>query len=601
MSSKIKSKKNNLLIGRSNFESILLLSPIFLIVTVLPLIVKMKTYDPRLSTYDWFSAQEEFNDFFLYYKQWFFVGICWLIFLIIVTRAFIDKKLLKFNKTFIPLLLYTITAILSTLLSEYRSFGFSGSFEQFENLFCLIGYGLVVYYIYLIIQSEAEQKLVITSVALGALCVGIVGTCQAFGLDYINSQYLRQLIGVESTNIDPLRTVFGEGRVYATLFNPNYVGVYTATMIPLFTTMLFFSKHIKEYVLYTLVVVTSAISMFGSQSKAGIISIVVALLIAIIFLRKIILRKKIIALALISLLAIGFVTINHINNNAYVNAIVNIFKSDSKSNIRLTSINTSDQNISIEYAGNTMYAELFNDGTFVLYDDNHITIPYYIAVTQEGSNFLQIDDLRFTDIVPILSNNATELTFYIEGRYFTFISKEISGEYLYYNRYGKFSPLRTIDSGLFKNHEALATNRGFIWGRTIPLLKDNILLGSGADSFMFAYPQYDYVNFINYGFESTLITKPHSFYLQTSVQTGFLSLLSLLVFFGIYLIQSFKLYYHNNFLTLSSKIGLSIFISISSYLISCLTNDSNITVAPTFWVLLGIGLVANLQEKACKN
>ena len=597
MSSKIKSTKKNVVVERSIAESILLLFPILLIVIVLPLIVKMKTYDPNLAAYDWFADQHAAYDFFLYYKQWFFVGVCGLIVLIIAIRAFIDKKTLKFNKTFIPLFLYALLALLSTLFSKYRSFGFSGSFEQFENVFCLIGYVLVAYYTYLVIQSEAELKLVINAVAIGALCIGIIGTFQAFGMDFFNSQFGRELITERGIDPSSLNMTFEEGRVYATLYNPNYVGVYTTIMIPLFTIMLFFSKHISEYVLYSLVVITSAISMFGSQSKAGIICIGVAFIVALFFLRKVLLKKKALALAVVAILGLGFFMINFLNNNAYINAIINAFDSISTPP-NLTGITTTDDYISIEYSNNTLYAKISEDGDLILYDENDSVVGYNTVASEADGSVMQINDERFYQIVPIVYyNNIDDVSFYIDGYYFTFSTKIKEGTYLYYNRYGKYSPIITVDSGLFKGHERFASNRGFIWGRTIPLLKDNIILGSGADSFIHAFPQYDYVNYINYGYPAEIISKPHNLFLQVGVQTGVFSLICMLVFLVIYILQSCKVYYNNNFSSTSAQIGLSIFIAVIGFLISAISNDSSISVSPVFWVLLGTGFVANLLTK----
>jgi O-antigen ligase len=118
-------------------------------------------------------------------------------------------------------------------------------------------------------------------------------------------------------------------------------------------------------------------------------------------------------------------------------------------------------------------------------------------------------------------------------------------------------------------------------------------LGSGADTFIFEFPQQDYVNLYNYGYVDQLVTKPHSLYLQIGVQTGVLSLLALIVFYFMYFISSFKLYIKGQFMTYYSKVGLSIFIGTFSYLICEIANDSSITVAPVFWVLIGLGIAIN--------
>jgi O-antigen ligase len=245
-----------------------------------------------------------------------------------------------------------------------------------------------------------------------------------------------------------------------------------------------------------------------------------------------------------------------------------------------------------------MYAEISDSGDLVLYDENQAMIPYYTATTDDNGYILQIDDMRFYEIVPIINNDSIDgITFYINGYYFTFTKQTNPETYLYYNRYGKYSPIKSIDSGIFAGHESFASFRGYIWGRTIPLFQDYIFLGSGADSFIHSFPQHDYVNYINYGYEGQLITKPHNYYLQVGIQTGLLSLISLLLFFGIYLVQSFRLFLKNQFTTVSSRIGLSVFIAVISFLVSSITNDSSISVSPIFWIIIGIGFVSNVMER----
>ncbi|MDO5572318.1 MAG: hypothetical protein Q4F97_12775, partial [Bacteroidales bacterium] len=100
----------------------------------------MHTYKTGLNIYDWFTYNDNASDFFLYYKQWTFVGVCGLIVLIILGRALYDKTTLKLNKIFIPLFIYAFLALISTICSKYRIFGIKGNFEQFENIFCLLGY-----------------------------------------------------------------------------------------------------------------------------------------------------------------------------------------------------------------------------------------------------------------------------------------------------------------------------------------------------------------------------------------------------------------------------------------------------------------------------
>jgi len=150
---------------------------------------------------------------------------------------------------------------------------------------------------------------------------------------------------------------------------------------------------------------------------------------------------------------------------------------------------------------------------------------------------------------------------------------------------------------LFSGYERYASGRGYIWSRTIPLLKKYIVFGSGADTFVMAFPQQDYVNLYNYGFKGELLTKPHNLYLQIGVQTGVLSLIAFIVFYAMYFISSLRLYIKGRFKSYYAQVGAAILAASVSYIVLGLANDSSLTVAPVFWALIGLGITVNRLAK----
>ena len=58
-------------------------------------------------------------------------------------------------------------------------------------------------------------------------------------------------------------------------------------------------------------------------------------------------------------------------------------------------------------------------------------------------------------------------------------------------------------------------------------------------------------------------------------------------------IKSFKLYYNNKFKDFISVAGLGIFVAVVGYLGAAIFNDSVVSVAPVFWILLGVGISIN--------
>ena len=76
------------------------------------------------------------------------------------------------------------------------------------------------------------------------------------------------------------------------------------------------------------------------------------------------------------------------------------------------------------------------------------------------------------------------------------------------------------------NH--VLSNRGYIWSRSIPMIKNTIFLGHGPDTFLFYFPQYEYDAKVKWtGTPMMIVDKPHNMFIQTAINTGLISLIAL--------------------------------------------------------------------------
>ena len=166
-----------------------------------------------------------------------------------------------------------------------------------------------------------------------------------------------------------------------------------------------------------------------------------------------------------------------------------------------------------------------------------------------------------------------------------------------YGKLCKLDPETEFEKAFPKKYDSIATGRGYLWSSSIPLLKENIILGSGPDSFVFEFPHDDYVGLYNNGFGLQLLTKPHSLYIQMGVQTGVVSLIAFLVFYLMYAVSCVKLYFKADLNSGLVHVGIALFMGTISYMVSGITNDSSITIAPVFWVIIGTGIVVNTLLK----
>ena len=517
--------------------------------------------------------------------------------IIIIARAYKDKSILKFSPIFIPLTVYGSFAFLSSIISEYRSYSFTGMFDQFESVWALLGYCLVVYYVFLFVQTEQDVKFVIKYLLIGVLILGLLGLTQFVGHDFITSEFGLKLITPNYywSNLESINNIFFNNRVYLTLFNPNYVGVYVSLILPILFTLTIFNKNLRTLPIYLLAIVGMILCLVGSQSTAGLVATIAGVLLLLILLWRYLIKYFYITIPII-LLSIGALFIFNMKADNYLLKQYSKLTEIKKSEPHLTDIQTLDDSITIKYNGNTLIVKFYVDNSGICYfdllDDKSNTLP--VSFEQINGPVTVLDE-RFPGFVftPVIFNDKYAFTVHIDNFVWRFTNQTEDNSYYYINSYDKLDKIITAPSAIFTGYENYASGRGYIWSRTIPLLKNNIILGAGADNFVMEFPQQDYVNLYNNNYSSIIITKPHCLYLQIGVQTGIISLIAFLIFYAMYFISSTRLYIHGRFNSYYAKIGLAVFVGTFSYMVSCISNDSSITVAPVYWVIIGLGIAVN--------
>lgn len=592
-----KNIKNNKNISPTN---ILLLLPVILIVSVLPFIMRQHLYDTNLGNNSWFPAATQNYDFFLYYKQVFFLLISLSIVIIIITKYAYYKEKLTYVPIFIPLAVYALLAILSSVFSKYSGFSYSGSMDQFESIFVLLGYCLAVYYTFIIVRTEQDVRRILISLIVSVIIFGVIGITQISGHDFFSTKTGLKLIMPPSdwSSLDSVRFVMEKGRVYLTLFNPNYVGVYTVLIAPLLFILLLFNKTKKMIPVYVLALASILLCLVGSKSKASLIGLAVTVVLTLVLLSRHIIKNWYFTIPAILLLIAVVLIYNNANNNILFQQLktASDFVKEEKP---LSNIQTKDDEIQITYNHNNMHAKYFIQNGQInlqLYDDNNNEIPLQL---HEGTNYYVPIDERFPGFMLGFNkySDATFLYITIDGYTWNFTNQTSDGTYYYLNRFGKLDKIITAPSAVFTGYESYASGRGYIWSRSIPLLLKYPILGSGADTFIFAFPHRDYVNLYNSGFNTEVLSKPHNLYLQMGVQTGLLSLIAFLAFYLIYFITSFRLYIKGHFNSYYAQVGVAILISTVGYMVMGISNDSNLSVAPIFWVFIGLGIAVNQKAK----
>lgn len=582
------------------------LLPIIFCIGFVPLIVFYHSYKCELWNYGWFDISEYIGDLFLYFKMVWFVAACIFILFCILYWKLCSGKALLFSKSWIPLLVYAVLTILSTFTSISVSSSLGGIWEQFEPVWVLLGYCILVYYVAMVITSAESAATVLNYSLIGVALVSLIGLTQAAGQDFFATKAGYELI-TPASYTQKLSFNFEPGRVYTSLYNPNYVGSYVALILPvlitLFVTTKFEKKTIWKHVCYILLFISLLICLFASQSRSGILSLGGLAVIFAIFMRKHLLKHwKISCIALAGVAAV-FIVVNIASGNVLLSRLSTMFTPAQKEDV-IRNIYTNNDNVTMEFSTGTLVLTYsWNaDGSILIHAEDDDGKELSVVPSPENPSQFVIEDSRFDFLWMISSPYTTGVCVYMpstikpEGFKDWHFSHEVDKDGTYYaigsqNKYYKIVQPEYVK--FLDDHTSLFNNRGYIWSRTLPLLSKYFFLGSGPDTFSIAFPNQDEVGLYNGFHDCEIVTKPHNWFLQTAVQTGVPSLIALLVFLGIYFFDSIRLYWHSNFTDMGHKLGFSIFLGTFGYVVTGIINDSTVTVAPAFWGILGLGIAMN--------
>lgn len=580
--------------------------PIILLMGIIPLIVHTYSYNSNLSQFNWFpSGADSQTDFFFGWKMITIIVVGIVMAGILFYQYFKKKQGLRFENAFYFLFFYAMFVAMSALFSSYKYWVVRGSYELFEPVWVVFVYILLCYYTYHFVQEEQQVKFILCGAGIGMAVVTLIGVFQYFGMDFFKTGFGKRLITNPSwwDNLDSLSFNMLEGTSYTTLYNPNFLSFYFGMLIPLLVCVFIAAKKAWQRVLIIVAEVLCLICLKGSKSDTGWMALVVGgVILALVLLSR---KKKAFCVAL-AIMLIGGVAAVAVGSKTDVgiqikNTIVGTFRIDDRYAVR--DIDTGTDSVMLNVRGNKMYVSYTTDESGVIVpnctDENGQTLE--LAMTDADNQIYVINDERFAggSIQPILlgDDNIPAISVTYDGIAWDFVETQEAG-YCYLNKSGKLVKWEKIkNANLFK--EDAMSYRGHMWNVTIPLLGKHVLIGSGANTYMFEYPQDDYLGqaYI-YGFNSYEV-KAHCWYLQQWVESGLIGTLALLIFMAWYAVQSIRIYRRVDLHESLSWIGFGLFAAVLVYLIAGIANDSNVCTAPVFWGMLGLGMATNrmLVEK----
>lgn len=571
------------------------LLPIVLSIGLIPLIMRMYSYQTGLTIFDWFPNNSDNQvEFFLHWKAIAIILLGAIMLGILFYQKQIQHSSFRFENCFYLLAFYAMFIAMSALFSPYKKWVSTGMFEVLEPVWTLFAYAVLCYYTYQMVHNEKQIQTVIrwSSVFVAIeLCIGI---SQLTGYNLLETQFAKMLILNRQNwaNADRLHFEFNH-QVYMTLYNPNFVVFYIGIVLPITVYSIFTTKGVLKKAISILFCIASIVCLIGSGTTTGWMAVCIALVIVgFVLLSR---HKKsflIGGISFILILIMGIVLILTIPSfQEFRDIFFGTYKADNTYGIK--SIVT-DQDVTIDYNGIKTHFTYTTDS-----EQSLVTVSVFddtgnLAMQSDASNgmtWYKDNNGTLFDIEAVKVENSLGIELTVDNLTWDFFQLD-DGKYYYLNAAGKFVSFPNSKHVQWFNEDALS-GRGHIYNKTIPVLGKHIFIGSGANTYMLAVPQDDYL-YRNYTeINNVFDVKPHSWYLQQWVENGMIAMLLMVGFYMWYFVNSVRILRRVNFQENLHKLCLALFTGLLIYMIAAIANDSTVNVAPLYWATLGIGIAVN--------
>ncbi|MDM8534560.1 O-antigen ligase family protein, partial [Clostridiaceae bacterium HSG29] len=439
---------------------------------------------------------------------------------------------------------------------------------------------MTLYIIYIIKSKKIEVFFFIRILLILGIILGTIGTLQYFKIDIFRMEWFKKIIFNSVGENANINFEASEGRVYLTVYNPNYVGVIMSILIIIAINTIILSGNKINKVLSFIALPLMLISMFGSYSRSGMLGVVLGLIvITLVNIKRIWKYKYIFVFLLIIIIGITL-AVNNKTDDKIKNRFLSIFKMEKIPYNNLMNIETTQDRIIITYNENKYSLLMFERSPIgLVLEDKKNILPKF----KDGAYHFEIGDMENIFISVGKYNGSDFWQFKIDRKKWNFASTENGIKYI--NGVGKFTTTEMKPyAKIFEGYENIGSDRIYIWSRSIPLIKDRIFIGYGPDLYAIAFPQDDYIykaKFLYY--KNMIVDKPHNMYLQYLVNFGFPVFLAYMYILINIIYINLKKKNENLYIRSIVISSIAVIIVVSFF------NDSTVSTSPLMWSLIGLG------------
>lgn len=606
---------------------------------VYPFIMGFRVEEPSGIARDYFVKKSGWSsDIFQYYKE-----VALIVFSVVLAvllcvgtalasvveeklpgRYRIDGKVLGLTGVFLLL------NVLSCVLGEYNEYALMGLFLDYEGLAALTGYAVLFLAGYILLGSGRGMSAALAGIR-GLTVLILIGACAecVAGPAFNIREVALALTPERYVHLLDNIWVDYHGSLALTFSNPGYFGGVCALLCPVLYGVSLMGKR-RLLCAFDSVLAGGLFFCIVMSGSSGAMYAAVAALAAetayIVWVKRH-LAKYWAVLAAAGAAAVFFLVMGNTQIMDGESAaarlggsVVNSQYTKGESVFTVDAITLTDGELCIESGERTLnvrvkegaFGQGLEDILFTDADGKEIGSTDKGSFSQLGGGYEEVK-VSFDEETLVLDLGYQDpLEFYC-----------YDGELYYVDFNG--SLLSSIPQPQMKSLESfyhLFTGRGYIWGSSLPLLKECLFLGKGIGAFPFYFPQSEVAGMLNvHGSANYCIEIAHSWYVQTAVNGGVIALLCLLGLFLLHLYRGVRLYAvykggkpargrakdsaqaYCGGMEGGMDEGCALFFGLIAFQIAGIVNNSVVTTAPVFWILFGcsMGYLAGQRSFPAKS
>lgn len=537
------------------------------------------------------------TDYFLYGKAAFTIAVGILLFILLFVEITVfHEKLLDFKTRRDRILfgcmgIYIVCTVMSTILADYKKTALSGGVNSCEGMWVLLLYPvlfLAAKFVFEMDRHKESTDLKQQQAAEKWSSLEWIVLIQAVILWVLSViELLYQPVGQLAAGHETQSPYVN--MISLSFPSPAYCAGYIVLLAPFCMYFMVKADSLLRSVMWSVLTVTTVTACFLTRSTAGFYLVIaegVGFAVYAVVWRKLQTWKMPAVKAVSVAAVIGVVLLTNMAAGgkigsavaaSAVNGTTPVHKSEY---YKVKEIQVQDNTVTITGEENAFICRLNEQQNIIFTDENRNVLD----VSSENNSIYFPEP--YETVSAGFENNALWLDLGYKGR----IRFYIAG--------GKFYPMaadgsliRDISSGMSKENtrfDSIITGRGYIWRKTVPVLKNTVLFGHGAGTFAFYFKQFDYAGLLNsQGEVDLMIDRPHSWYLQMACSQGIFCMMAVVALIATVCVSGIKRFTSKKPELKKEAIDMAAVTAIIAFCIFEGITDGSVSVNPLLWVVLG--------------